>query len=196
MDKEINSEKIAQFMQLECDAIMGPDGAGYTEEPVSVYMLAIHRIRKLEAKLAAARAEGYAQGVREAAHLMPKRFGVWSRTGCHIGVWDDRKIAASIFSQYPGGVMRDLIDMTDILALLDTDTPTPDLSPQIVTYTNWRGETDIRKIIPQSVWHGSTEWHPEKQWFIRAIDADKQAIRDFALADFGKNTPAPPLPDA
>lgn len=54
-----------------------------------------------------------------------------------------------------------------------------------VPYTNWRGETSVRRIIPKSVRFGSTEWHPEPQWLLLAWDADKQADREFALKDFG-----------
>lgn len=51
------------------------------------------------------------------------------------------------------------------------------------TYTNWRGETSERKVLPLSIWFGSTEWHPEEQWFIRGTDVEKGEERDFALTD-------------
>lgn len=57
--------------------------------------------------------------------------------------------------------------------------------PVTLTYTNWRGETSARAIIPRYVWFGSTEWHPEPQWLLRATDTEKAAERDFALKDFG-----------
>jgi hypothetical protein len=74
--------------------------------------------------------------------------------------------------------------------------PCPECSPDapvvdeatpiaVVHYTNWRGETSRRRIIPKSVRYGSTEWHPEPQWLLRAWDDDKQADREFALKDFG-----------
>lgn len=53
-----------------------------------------------------------------------------------------------------------------------------------LTYLNWRGEVSDRVIIPRRVWFGSTEWHPEPQWFLTAWDAEKNAERDFALSDF------------
>lgn len=65
--------------------------------------------------------------------------------------------------------------------------PTPSV---VLTYTNYRGETADRKIIPSEVWFGSTEWHPEPQWLLRAYDCEKKADRDFALKDFGKPAPA------
>lgn len=60
-----------------------------------------------------------------------------------------------------------------------------------LTYTNWRGETAERTIVPLSVWYGSTEWHPEPQWLLKAYDMEKGAQRDFALADFGHRAPSP-----
>lgn len=50
-------------------------------------------------------------------------------------------------------------------------------------YRNWRGEVARRRIGVISVWYGSTEWHPEPQWFMRGIDLDKTATRDFAMRD-------------
>lgn len=58
------------------------------------------------------------------------------------------------------------------------------VSPEQVVYRNWKGEVAERVITPLTVWHGSTEWHPEPQWFLRARDEKKGAVRDFALRDF------------
>lgn len=55
---------------------------------------------------------------------------------------------------------------------------------QKLVYTNWRGETAQREIRPTALWFGSTEWHPEPQWFVRATDLDRGATRDFALSGF------------
>lgn len=59
-------------------------------------------------------------------------------------------------------------------------------TPVTLTYTNWRGETSERTISPRRMWFGSTEWHPEPQWLLSAIDTEKGALRDFALKDFGQ----------
>jgi hypothetical protein len=56
-------------------------------------------------------------------------------------------------------------------------------APVRIRYRNWRGETALRRIVPEHVWFGSTEWHPDAQWFLRAVDTDKAAVRDFALRD-------------
>jgi hypothetical protein len=58
----------------------------------------------------------------------------------------------------------------------------------VITYTNWRGETSERMLMPVRLWYGATEWHPEPQWLLAAYDVDKGAIRDFALKDFGGRT--------
>lgn len=60
-----------------------------------------------------------------------------------------------------------------------------------LTYTNWRGETAEREIIPKRLWFGSTEWHPEPQWLITAVDTGKGQERDFALSGF--TTPQAPV---
>lgn len=58
--------------------------------------------------------------------------------------------------------------------------------PVRILYTNWRGETAWRTIEPQHLWHGSNEWHPETQYFLRAWDVKKQSERDFAMAGIEK----------
>jgi hypothetical protein len=55
-----------------------------------------------------------------------------------------------------------------------------------ITYTNYRGETAEREIIPRSRWWGFTTYHPEKQWLIGALDVDKCALRDFAERDISQ----------
>lgn len=51
------------------------------------------------------------------------------------------------------------------------------------TYTNHRGETAQRRIVPGDLYFGSTEFHPERQWLLKAFDMDKLTIRDFAMKD-------------
>ena len=52
-----------------------------------------------------------------------------------------------------------------------------------IVYTNWKGETAIRRITPKQIYFGSNEWHPTQQWLLEAYDLDKQDIRNFALKD-------------
>lgn len=59
----------------------------------------------------------------------------------------------------------------------------PDAPCHIVEYTNWRGETARRTIIPIRMWWGETEWHPQEQWMLTAWDVEKEATRDFAWQD-------------
>ena len=48
-----------------------------------------------------------------------------------------------------------------------------------IDYTNWKGERAWRTIEPIYMWLGSTVYHPEKQWLLKATDLDKKAQRDF-----------------
>lgn len=69
--------------------------------------------------------------------------------------------------------------------------PLPQI-PATFAYTNYKGEHETRNVYPLGVWYGTTDWHPEKQWFLHAFDIDRNGKRDFALKDIG---PSPqPLP--
>ncbi len=59
------------------------------------------------------------------------------------------------------------------------------LKNKVVTieYTNYRGERGEREIIPQKIWFGATDWHPEEQWLLDAHDVAKDALRNFAMKD-------------
>lgn len=52
-----------------------------------------------------------------------------------------------------------------------------------ILYTNWKGETKYRNIIPKSIEFKSTEWHKQEQWILNALDVDKNADRAFAMKD-------------
>jgi len=52
-----------------------------------------------------------------------------------------------------------------------------------ILYTNWKGETAYRNIIPKNIEFKSTEWHKQEQWILNAFDVDKQADRGFAVKD-------------
>jgi predicted DNA-binding transcriptional regulator YafY len=51
-----------------------------------------------------------------------------------------------------------------------------------IEYTNYRGDTSVRRILPLRLWFGSTEWHPSPQWHLDASDLDKDATRSFVLS--------------
>lgn len=59
-----------------------------------------------------------------------------------------------------------------------------------ILYTNHRGETAYRRIIPRSIAFGTSPWHSEPQWLLKAFDVDKQAERDFAMLDIKEWLPA------
>lgn len=50
------------------------------------------------------------------------------------------------------------------------------------TYTNHRGITEERTIIPHRLYHGVSTFHPEPQWLLECYDMDRQAIRTYALS--------------
>lgn len=52
-----------------------------------------------------------------------------------------------------------------------------------IRYKNWKGEESWRRIIPNAIFFGETEWHKGSQWFLIAYDHDKQAHRSFAIKD-------------
>lgn len=49
-------------------------------------------------------------------------------------------------------------------------------------YTNYKGSTRERTVTPVEIFFGSSLWHVEEQWILRAIDVEK-GERDFALKD-------------
>lgn len=52
-----------------------------------------------------------------------------------------------------------------------------------ILYTNWKGETRMRRIIPLSIEYKSTTWHKEEQWILNALDVEKNEERGFAVKD-------------
>lgn len=68
------------------------------------------------------------------------------------------------------------------------------MTPFKFIYTNHRGETAERTVIPLGVRFGSTQWHPEPQWLLRAFDLEKGAEREFAMAEIDEPPKAPDSP--
>ena len=58
--------------------------------------------------------------------------------------------------------------------------------PVKILYTNWKGKTGYRNIIPKKIEFKSTDWHKEKQWILDSYDLDKELDRGFALKDIIK----------
>lgn len=59
-----------------------------------------------------------------------------------------------------------------------------------IDYTNHKGERRERLILPQKLYWGSSQWHPEPQWLLAALDVEKKARRDFAMQEIHQWTPA------
>lgn len=123
----------------------------------------------------------------------PTWFGDFIVGGFHFGAWrqdpdpQSQILHPTHFMHVPELNIefvkaREAEELTDIYAA----TQPAAQEPIQLTYTNWRGETSERKIIPIGVWFGSTDWHPEPQWLLKAHDCEKGAQRDFALKDFGR----------
>ncbi|UXR28962.1 WYL domain containing protein [Bacillus phage Nachito] len=60
-------------------------------------------------------------------------------------------------------------------------------------YKNWRGVESRRTVLVGYVCWGSTEWHPEEQWLLKAFDKEKKDSRMFALKDIRNITPVKEL---
>jgi hypothetical protein len=67
-------------------------------------------------------------------------------------------------------------------AIIDRESKSIDIPLAIIVYTNHRGETAERHIIPQRMTYGTTDWYREPQWLLVAYDADRRAERTFAMA--------------
>lgn len=52
-----------------------------------------------------------------------------------------------------------------------------------ILYTNHRGETEIREIIPLEIVFKATDYHPVEQWLVRAYALDRKEERHFACAE-------------
>ena len=53
-----------------------------------------------------------------------------------------------------------------------------------VVYRNHRGEVRTRKLYPLGTYFGATQWHPEPQWLMNAVDLEDGSTKQFALKDF------------
>lgn len=76
-----------------------------------------------------------------------------------------------------------IIDSTEFPSVAQQPPASASAEPLSFVYRNWRGEVSERRAVPQYVYFGATEWHPEPQWMMRALDVDKGAVRDFAMRD-------------
>lgn len=68
---------------------------------------------------------------------------------------------------------------------------TMDSKAVLIRYTNYKGVTADRVVLPERLWFGSTSWHPTPQWLMDALDVAKGERRTFALSDVASWIPAP-----
>jgi NTP pyrophosphatase (non-canonical NTP hydrolase) len=61
--------------------------------------------------------------------------------------------------------------------------------PLTFTYKNSKDEVSTRTVRPITLWYGSTKFHQENQWFLRALDLEKNEERDFAFSDIVNTKP-------
>lgn len=64
------------------------------------------------------------------------------------------------------------------------------LQEVLIDYTNWRGERSTRRIRPLRIEFENSEWHPDTQWVLYAVDVEKSAERAFAIRDIHSWEPA------
>ena len=60
---------------------------------------------------------------------------------------------------------------------------TPQTDAVEMFYTNYRGETSQRSILPIGLRWGTSKWHTEPCWLLLAFDYGISANREFALQD-------------
>jgi predicted DNA-binding transcriptional regulator YafY len=51
-----------------------------------------------------------------------------------------------------------------------------------IDYTNYQGERRVRRVLPLSFHFEVNDWHKGEQWFMRALDLEKNENRMFAMA--------------
>ena len=48
-----------------------------------------------------------------------------------------------------------------------------------ISYTNYKGETAVRRVHPLSLSLGESKWHSGRRLFLLAYDLDKEDYREF-----------------
>lgn len=77
----------------------------------------------------------------------------------------------------------------NILTTVESDSPREESQAVRINYTNYRGETASRQIVPLSISFKASEYHKEPQWLMSVYDLDKEARRDMAIKDMTDWTP-------
>lgn len=71
--------------------------------------------------------------------------------------------------------------MPDPESVLSTP-PAPAPAELVILYRDYRGEIARYRVRPRGLFYAASAWHPEPQYHLRALDLDRDADRDFALA--------------
>lgn len=53
----------------------------------------------------------------------------------------------------------------------------------LMEYMNYKGEVEVREVMPQYIKYGTTKYHLKPQWLLQCTDIDKNEERTFALSD-------------
>jgi predicted DNA-binding transcriptional regulator YafY len=69
-----------------------------------------------------------------------------------------------------------------------TDGVAKDQVVQIV-FTDSRGQRSARRIMPDRIWFGCTDWIREPQWLLDAYDLDRGTLRSYAMRSIENFTP-------
>jgi hypothetical protein len=56
-------------------------------------------------------------------------------------------------------------------------------------YVNYRGEKSHRKVTPLGLRFGTSKYHKESTFLLRALDLDKGEEREFAIRDMSNVSP-------
>lgn len=65
-------------------------------------------------------------------------------------------------------------------------------SEVMIEYVNHRGDHVRRRIAPASIFWGETEWYPgPAQWFLLALDLDRDVERAYAVRNIRVWQPVP-----
>lgn len=56
-------------------------------------------------------------------------------------------------------------------------------------YTNIRGEYAVRRVQPDVIYYGVTDYYPTPQWLMSGYDVDRDVFRTFAMANMRLDCP-------
>lgn len=60
----------------------------------------------------------------------------------------------------------------------------------VIDYTNWKGVRRERSVFPLGMEFAATQWHPEPQWLVLALDLEDGEEKRFAMKDIHSWRPA------